>query len=287
MSCLGAVIGGTIGLFLGGPLGAIAGAAFGGFISGGAQRINFGDSEQAFTGAGQDRYSSWYGQRMNRNQHHQMTFFVGAFSMLAKIAVADGTVSARERRKIEEFMDHDLNLDAATKQSAFRIFDTAVSSSETFYQFANQFYREFRFQPQLLELMIDIMLRVAVEDNGISTEEETLIVDGLHIFRLDDGLYSRLKAKYTGSGYNGSESRYSASGGFSGRYGTSAAYSVLGCSPSDSDDKLKKAYRKLVNEYHPDKVASKGLPDEFQTVAKQKFIEIQNAWDQIKKERGL
>jgi DnaJ like chaperone protein len=274
MSCLGAVVGGTIGLFLGGPLGAIAGAAFGGFISGGAARINFGD---------QDRFSSWYGGRMNQNQHHQMTYFVGAFSMLAKIAAVDGHVSEKERRKVEEFMDKDLNLDSATKQSAFRIFDTAVSSSETFYQFANQFYKEFRFQPQLLELMIDIMLRVAIEDNGLSSEEETLIVDGLHIFRLDESIYARLKAKYTGGSYSSSQSRYSAPGGYS----SSAAYSTLGCSQSDSDDKVKKAYRKLVSEYHPDKVTSKGLPEEFEKMAKAKFIEIQNAWDLIKKERNL
>ena len=281
MSCLGAVIGGTIGLFLGGPLGAIAGAAFGGFISGGAQRFNFNEPREDFEGS--DRYSNWYGGRMNQNQRHQMTFFVGAFSMLAKIAAVDGNVSEKERRKVEEFMDRDLNLDAATKQSAFRIFDTALNSKETFYQFANQFYREFRFQPQMLELMLDMMVRIAVEDNGISSDEETLIIDAVHIFRLDDNVYARLKAKYTGGSYDGSQSRYGASGGYS----TSAAYSVLGCSPSDSDDKIKKAYRKLVNEYHPDKIASKGLPEEFQKVAKQKFIEIQNAWDQVKKERGL
>ncbi|HAK46459.1 MAG TPA: co-chaperone DjlA [Spirochaeta sp.] len=281
MSCLGAVIGGTLGLFLGGPLGAIAGAAFGGFISGGARRINFGEQQENFQA--NDRYSSWYGGRMNQNQRHQMTFFVGAFSMLAKIAAADGRVSDKERRKVEEFMDRDLNLDSATKQSAFRIFDTAVSSKETFYQFANQFAREFKYQPQMYELMLDMMVRIAVEDSGISPEEETLIIDAVHIFRLDDSVYARLKAKHTGGSYDSSQSRYGASGGFS----SGAAYSVLGCSPSDSDDKVKKAYRKLVSEYHPDKIASKGLPDEFQKVAKQKFIEIQNAWDQIKMERGL
>ena len=281
MSCLGAVIGGTIGLFLGGPLGAIAGAAFGGFISGGAQRFTFNENQE--NNQGQDRYSNWYGSRMNQNQRHQMTFFVGAFSMLAKIAAVDGHVSDKERRKVEEFMDRDLNLDAATKQSAFRIFDTAVQSKETFYQFANQFYREFRFQPQLLELMLDMMVRIAFEDNGISAEEETFIIDAVHIFRLDDSVYARLKTKYAGGRYDSSQSRYGTSGG----YTTGAAYSVLGCSPSDSTDKVKRAYRKLVNEYHPDKIASKGLPEEFQKVAKQKFIEIQNAWDQVKKERNL
>ncbi|MEA1910773.1 MAG: TerB family tellurite resistance protein, partial [Spirochaetota bacterium] len=152
MSCLGTLVGGTIGMFLGGPLGAIAGAAFGSFLSNAGSRIGF-------TGTtGQDRYSSMYGTRMNRSQHSQMTFFVGAFSMLAKLAAVDGNVSQKERRKVEEFMNNNLNLDAATKVSAFRIFDTAVNATETFYQFANQFYREFRFQPQLLELMIDIML---------------------------------------------------------------------------------------------------------------------------------
>ena len=273
MSCLGTLIGGTIGLFLGGPLGAIAGAAFGSFISGAGTR---------FTGEAQnrDRYSEWYGNRMNRSQHSQMTFFVGAFSMLAKLAAVDGSVSEKERRKVEEFMDRDLNLDSATKESAFRIFDTAVNASETFYQFSNQFYREFRYQPQLLELMIDIMLRVANEDGGISGAEETLIIDAVHIFHLSDNLYARLKAKHTG-GYSGfSGSSYSTAG-------TDAAYSVLGCSRSDSNDSLKKAYRKLVNEYHPDKIAAKGLPEEFQKAAKAKFIEIQNAWDKIKTERGI
>jgi len=272
MSCLGTIIGGTIGLFLGGPLGAIAGAAFGSFISGAGARFTEGTQ--------QDRFSSWHGNRMNQNQHHQMTFFVGAFSMLAKLASVDGNVSQKERRKVEEFMDRDLNLDAATKASAIRIFDTAVNAGETFYQFANQFYREFRYQSQLLELMIDIMLRVAHEDGGISGEEETLIVDAVHIFRLDDGLYGRLKAKYTGgySGYTGSSYGQASAG---------AAYSILGCKSSDSDDTLKRAYRKLVSEYHPDKVASKGLPEEFQKAAKAKFIEIQNAWDKVKAERGI
>jgi DnaJ like chaperone protein len=276
MSCMGTLIGGTIGLFLGGPLGAIAGAAFGSFLSGAGTRAKFTKAP------GQDRYSSWYGNRMNQSQHQQMTFFVGAFSMLAKLAAVDGNVSQKERRKVEEFMDNDLSLDSATKNSAFRIFDTAINAPETFYQFANQFYKEFRFQQQLMELMIDIMLRVAHVDEGISSEEETLIIDAVHIFRIDENIYSNLKAKYS-RGYSGSHR------GQTHRQGASsgAAYTVMGCSPSDSNDKIKRTYRKLVSEYHPDKISSKGLPEEFKKVANIKFLEIQNAWDEIKKERGI
>ena len=278
MGILGTIIGGTIGLFLGGPLGAIAGAAFGSVLTGGMKRFTESTGEY-----NRDRFSGLYGSRMNSSQHSQMTFFVGAFSMLAKLAAVDGVISQKERNKVEEFMDRDLKLDPATKQSAFRIFDTAVNAQQTFYQFANQFYREFRNQPRILELMIDIMCRVAHEDSGISADEETLIIDAVHIFRLSDSVYSAAKTRHTGTGYSGSSSRSSGPGSDSLR----DAYSILGCSPGDSDEKLKRSYRKLVTEYHPDRISAQGLPEEFQKIAEARFIEIQNAWDLIKKERSL
>ena len=50
---------------------------------------------------------------------------------------------------------------------------------------------------------------------------------------------------------------------------------------------IKKQYRKLVTEYHPDKIESKGLPEEFIKFANDKFIIIQEAYDHIKRERRL
>ena len=66
-----------------------------------------------------------------------------------------------------------------------------------------------------------------------------------------------------------------------------ASYQVLGCRPEDSDEIVKQRYRKLVQEYHPDKIAGKGLPDEFFQLAHEKFREIQNAYEMIKKERTI
>ena len=251
MSCLGTIIGATIGMFLGGPLGAIAGAAFGSLAS----------------SRGQDKYSAQYGRRMNATEHAQMTFYVGAFSMLAKLSQADGEVTSEERAKVEEFMAQDLRLDENTKNSARQIFEAALGSRETFHGFANQFYREFRHRPQFFQLMIDIMLRVATADQaGLTSPEESLIQDAVHIFRLPEGSYQNMKARYV-------------------RRATSA-YAVLGCSPEDSAETIKRAYRRLVSEYHPDKIAHRGLPEEFQQLASEKFREIQNAYDSIRKERG-
>lgn len=65
------------------------------------------------------------------------------------------------------------------------------------------------------------------------------------------------------------------------------AYAVLGVSQSATDDEIKKAYRKLILEYHPDKVAAKGLGDEWKDFASKKFREVQEAYETICKERNI
>lgn len=62
---------------------------------------------------------------------------------------------------------------------------------------------------------------------------------------------------------------------------------TLGINKNVTDSEVKKAYRKLSIEYHPDTIASKGLPEEFSNFATQKFREIQQAYEKIKKERNF
>ncbi|MBW7867735.1 MAG: TerB family tellurite resistance protein [Brumimicrobium sp.] len=62
-------------------------------------------------------------------------------------------------------------------------------------------------------------------------------------------------------------------------------YKILGISKNASDDEVKKAYRQMAVRYHPDKVAQMG--EDFQKGAKEKFQEIQNAYENIKKARGI
>ena len=58
-------------------------------------------------------------------------------------------------------------------------------------------------------------------------------------------------------------------------------------SPDASDAEVKRAYRKMMSQHHPDKLAAKGLPDDMIDVAKEKTQEIQSAWDLIKSKRGI
>ena len=247
---LGKIIGGTIGFAMGGPLGAIAGAALGHAF----------DSEQQI-------YHRHEHARLSTSEEAQLTFFVAAFSMLAKLAKADGRVSQAEIETVENFMIYDLNLDPQSRQIARNIFQTAIESRENFNDFAAQFYNQFRTQYQMLDLMIDILIRVSVADGSLSQSEEQLILAAVRIFNFSDEQYKKLKSRYVQD---------------SEKY-----YAILGCDSSDSNEHIKSQYRKLVLDYHPDKIASKGLPEEFTKFANDKFREIQEAYEFIKKERNL
>jgi len=256
MGWLGKLVGGTIGFALGGPLGAIAGAAFG---------HAFDTSEQRYLGDGGLR--SGPAGRLSNGEEAQLTFFVASFSMLAKLVKVDGRIAREEVASIEQFMIYDLQLDAQSRMVAMNIFNTALESQESFEAFAVQFYNQFRTQPQLLEVMIDILLRVSIADGALSAAEEELILKAVSAFNFGDARYRTLKSKYVKD--------------------IDRHYATLGTDRTASDEEIKKHYRKLVQEYHPDKIASKGLPEEFTRFAENKFREIQEAYETIKKERNL
>lgn len=250
MGVVGKIVGGTIGFALGGPLGAIAGAVFG----------------HAFDSSNSDLVEN-SDQYLSTLEASQLTFFVSTFSMLAKIVKADGHVSHAEIDTVESFAINDLHLPPADREVAFNIFHTALESPASFEDFARQFHQHFLLQPQLMELLVDILFRVSVSDGALNAVEETLIGSAVRIFGFDDHRYQQIRARYVAS--------------------NDQAYTVLGCHNSDPDETIKKQYRSLVQSYHPDKIASKGLPDEFLQLAHEKFREIQDAYEIIKKERGI
>ena len=247
MGWLGKIVGGTLGFALGGPLGAIAGAALGHTFD-----------------ATDNQYSR---DRLSYHEETQMTFFVATFSMLAKVAQADGRVSLEEIQAVEGFMANELNLTPESKRFAVEIFETAIHSPMAFEDFASQFHNQFHNQPRLLDLMLDVLLRLSVADGNLTESEERLIRSAARIFHFSEQKYHELKSRYAPD-----FEKY---------------YAILGTNSKASDDEIKRQYRKLVKEYHPDTIASKGLPEEFTKFANDKFREIQDAYDAVKQQRGL
>ena len=250
MGVLGKIVGGTLGFAIGGPLGAIAGAAFGHAFDVNNHPAQI-ENHRTISAVDTD----------------QFTFFVATFSMLAKMAKSDGPVTQAEIESVGRFMVQDLRLDPDSQRIGMNIFHTALQAPESFGDFARQFRARFHHRAELLDLMLDILLRVAVADGRILPAEDALIQEAAAIFGLSPEQLRRLRARYQKD-----VDRY---------------YAILGVDPNESNEAIKHQYRQKVSEYHPDKIAGKGLPEEFTRFAEEKFREIQEAYEAICRERGI
>lgn len=244
MGLMGGIFGGTIGFALGGPLGGIVGAVLGHKLGEGA-RSKVADAKQ----------------------QAQAAFFVTTFSMLAKLAKADGQVSRDEIAMVSRFMRDELGLSSEDQKFAQEIFNAAKDSDDSFEDYARQFAQIFGADPRMRAIMLDLLTRLAAADGHVHQNEEEMLRSAAHIFGLSGHSFDDMVAS------RGKDRRH--------------YYATLGLPVDASDDEIKSKYRRLVVEYHPDKVVSKGLPEEFVELAETKFREIQEAYEAIKKERGM
>ncbi len=260
MAWFGKIVGGILGFSLGGPIGLIAGIAFGNL---------FDQAENYDKNSSSTKYYEFGQRRMNRVEQRNMLFFVGVFSLLARLTQADSKVSNEERAAVNKFIDNDLGLDPASKEAARRVFEAALVNGGTVEQFAKQLYSGFNHDQAILQLTVDVLFKVAISDGALSIEEENIIKQVIAIFRFSPTYFDAMKNKYSASSSSVN------------------SYTILGLDKNATDSEVKKAYRKLSIEYHPDTIASKGLPEEFSKMATQKFREIQEAYEKIKKERNI
>lgn len=258
MGWFGTIVGGGIGAMLGGPFGAIMGAAIGASMSGGRQA-------QPQLGDGRAR------GRFNQAQQ-QMIFFTAAFSMVGKLAKADGRICEDEIAAIRRVANETLGLDDATRRYAIEVMNQSKQSPESFGDYARQFGQLFGQQPDMCQFMMSFLFEVAMADGSLHAEEERLLIEAKQAFRIPDSIYQSLHARFVGHQKPSS-------------FGLNEHYQTLGVSADISDAELKKSYRQKVAEYHPDKIEGKGLPPEFIKFANDKLAEINAAYDTVTKAR--
>jgi DnaJ like chaperone protein len=246
MSWMGKILGGGLGFIVGGPLGAVLGAVAG------HHTLDAGNS------GGGGVFSSL--------ENKQSIYFTATFSMLGKLAKADGVVTQQEIDVIDRVMRENLRLNPQARDLAIRIFNEAKNSDQRFEDFATQFYSEFGASKEVLASIIDLLLLVGHADGQLSEPEEAMILSAVRIFRLEDR-YQQLKGRF--SGVPEDINRY---------------YTILGAKQGDSLASIKRKYRRLAMEYHPDRIQSQGMAPELASAAEDKFKEIQNAMDMVEKD---
>ncbi len=113
--------------------------------------------------------------------------------------------------------------------------------------------------------MIHFLFGIASADGSVSDAENQVIQKISGFMRITDSDFQSIRAMFVSQ--------------------TDASYKILEIEPTSSDEEVKKAYRRMAMKYHPDKVSHLG--EDFKKVAHEKFRKVQEAYDQIKKERGL
>lgn len=262
MAWWGKLIGGAFGFMLGGPLGALMGAALGHNLDKGLDGFSTG----TVLGAGD-------------TERVQTAFFTAIFSVMGHMAKADGRVTSDELNLARNLMSH-MQLSEDQRKAAMNLFGEGKQPDFPLDDVLKQFRQECRGRRNLVQMFIEMLISTALADGVIHTSERNLleyISEKLGFSRAHfDQLLSLIQA----------QQQYSEDGsGKSGEEKLKEAYAVLGVSESATDAEVKKGYRKLMSEHHPDKLVSKGLPEEMMKLATEKTQEIKLAYDQIKAAR--
>lgn len=191
------------------------------------------------------------------------------FGCLAKMARADGQITKNEINAVEQIMAR-LGYTGERRKAAIDIFRKAKDDPHTAADYLNQLASIVQFNPQIAMTFLGALHAVAQADGFIHPNEREILLKAERAFRLRPGTVDAML---------GGAPRTRASA-------VDSAYKVLDCTPDMSDDEIKKVWRQKCLEYHPDKLASKGLPDEFMQYAHDQLAKVNEAYDTIKKARA-
>ena len=247
MSIWGKLIGGAAGMALGGPIGAILGIAAGHGVDK-VSKFDIDESNKKFS-----------------NDQKEQIFATSVIAISAKLAKADGKISKSEIlafKKIFEFPAED-------EKAISNIFNSAKENIDDYKDIAEQVYKVFKSDRGLLFELLNSLFSIAYADGELHPKEKVMLSEIAKIFQISDNEFESLNNIF--------EAKISKD-----NTSINRSYKILGLSENASLEQVSNQYRKLIKEYHPDKLQGMGLPKEFIELANQKLSAINKAYTEIK-----
>jgi DnaJ like chaperone protein len=197
-------------------------------------------------------------------ERRAVAFTAAIVALAAKMAKADGVVTSDEvavfRRNVQIPEGEERNVD--------RLFRLAQQDVAGFESYAERIARLFQDDPAFLADILDVLFRIAAADGIVHEYELGFLARVGEIFGIGDLQFRCLRARHI-------------------REGALDPYLVLGIDPGADPDALRRQYRKLVVEHHPDRMIARGVPAEFVAIANDRLAAVNDAWAQIRRERGI
>jgi len=267
----GKVIGGALGLATLGPLGGLLGLVVG-------HQFDKGLEDRERAGSGFSRAGS---------ASVRQAFFRTTFSVMGHLAKADGRVSEEEIRAARAVM-YQMQLTPELTREAMQLFNEGKQAAFPIDTVLLRFRQDARNRHDLFRTFLLIQLQAALASGHIHHAERDLlwkICQALGISRVELAQLEAMVRAQTifGGGSGGQQGQRPIPAGQS----VAEAYKILGVESTATDIEVKKAYRRLMNQHHPDKLLARGLPESMRGVAEQRTREIRAAYDAVRNARGI
>ncbi len=256
MSIWGKLAGASAGFVLGGPLGALLGALAGHLF----------DRWQQEGALSQEADEALW---TDPTEARRLAFTTALVALAAKLAKADGVVSRVEIDAFKRAFD----LGDQDRRRVAELYNEAKNTPHGFEDYARQIAELLDYDHALLEELLDGLFAVAAADGRFHPAEESFLARVAEIFGFSRAEFETAKSRWRASRAP-QEQRPD-------------PYAVLGVSPDASEQEIKEAYRRLVRDYHPDRLVALGLPEDFVKLANEKLAAINAAYETIKKQRGF
>lgn len=301
----GKLLGGVFGFMIGGPLGMVIGAALGHTVDHGIE-----------SSASLPSPEGWDENDMPPGDANRIRlgFFSAAFSVMGHVAKADGRVHPSEIALAENVMAS-MELSDELRDAAIKLFTEGKTDDFQLRAVVLQFRQECQRRTNLYRLFLEIQIQAALADGVIRKQEHEVLLTIADVLGFPEFIFNQMVslvaasmgippseayADGAGSGFGAGSGRTSggssrAGGGSSSGRSTPPqtmcmsvrdAEQVLGVGSDDDKASVKRAYRRLMSQHHPDKLIAKGLPEEMIQVATDKTQNIRKAYDKIKEARG-
>lgn len=193
-----------------------------------------------------------------KRKRGEATFSIALIALSAKMAKADGIVTDDE---IEAFL-HFFKFPEAEGDKVRMVFDLAQQDVAGFDEYVKQVARIFEDAPAVLEDVLDCLFYVAAADGVAHPRELELLDRTAEVFSISASAYRRLKAVHLG-------------------LGDDDPWLILGLQPEAKVDEIKKTYRSLVRDHHPDILIARGVPADLVRIAEGRMAAINTAYERI------
>ena len=267
-SIWGKLAGAIFGYLLAGPLGILIGLFLGNILDRAYGRFQFSNTAKV-----------------------RVAFFNSLFLTMGYLAKSDGQVTQQELDVARRIMQH-LNLTQQHTLDAMRLFNEGKAPGFEITQTLLAFNMACFRSRNLLYMFMQLQLQAAYADGALHPNKLKVLTEvatgigltaeefvQLHrMFQAQNQFHSQYSGQRR-QGYSYSQPN----AGYRAVDERKNAYAILGLESTATQEEVKKAYRRLMNQYHPDKLAAKGLPEDMMKAATEKVQKIQAAYDLIQK----